>query len=198
VWRLLESREDGPLLVSPSACTVWEGPVLAADRRPAVEGPASRSGVYAHATPAGLAPSLLRAGDAVVYGEVTLFGVVCVHEAGYRAERARIDRLFLRQCGVHPVRPARATRVTLGTREALELRLEVGEPPGVQIAGRTFVRAYCGCRGVAEPDWLSAASLEALANALGRRYGCDTVVDPVRSPPDGCCPGAVYRLTLLR
>jgi hypothetical protein len=148
-------------------------------------------------TPAGLGLSLRRPGDAVVSGEVTLYGVVCVHQRGYRAERARVDRLYLRPCGAHALRPSRpAGSHGPDVRDTLALLLGLDQPLPPWIPPREFIRAYCACRDVEERDWLPPARLHALADALGRRYGCETVVHPVRLPRGKSCGRAGTDRTL--
>jgi hypothetical protein len=93
-WRLVRNASGRPILRSMTRDTDWPGPVQSSDRSPLARG--GRSGIHCYATPGGLG----RLFDAVVYGEISLSGIVCVHETGYRGERATIDRLYLRACGI--------------------------------------------------------------------------------------------------
>lgn len=102
-------------------------------------------------------------GSALVYGQVTLHGRVCVHETGYRAERARIDRLFLRASGRHAPTDAPTAGAFL---------LDVQDvTPG----------AYCACDALAPDEWLSYDELEVLARQLEDRYQCDVIIDAERA-----------------
>jgi hypothetical protein len=109
-------------------------------------------------------------GAALVYGQVTLHGEVCVHDIGYRAEHARIDRLFLRACGKHPPRFAAPTGMLL-------IAL-LNHEPG----------SYCACDALAPHEWMSYEQLEELAGQLGDRYQCEVIVDVERArvPTHAC------------
>lgn len=85
-WRLFWSREEGWYLVSVSFTTPWEGPIHHADEAPSE---VNSRGIHTH---------LLTHRDMeehCVQGEVSLWGTVTVHEKGYRAEHARINRLVV-------------------------------------------------------------------------------------------------------
>ena len=159
-WRLADVDES-PHLQSISAGDIWDGPCFTSDVLPFATRRGAPTGIHAYATP-GQMQSVLR-GPALVYGQVTLYGQVCVHETGYRAERARIDRLFLRACGRHAPVNAPLTGVLL---------LDVHNyEPG----------AYCACDALSPHEWASYDRLEVLARQLGDRYQCDVVIDAERA-----------------
>lgn len=171
-WRLVESGGDAKLQ-SLTASDTWDGPCFTADVRPTVERRRAPTGIHAYATP-GQLQSALR-GPALVYGQVTLRGEVCVHETGYRAEHARIDRLYLRACGRHPrAAPARTGLLLLDL-------LALDNTP----------HAYCACDALEPHEWLAWEDLEALATRLGDRYQCDVTIDAERPRiPTFACPAA--------
>jgi hypothetical protein len=160
-WRLTDVAGT-PRLQSVSARSTWDGPCFTSDMLPTLDGARRATGVHAYATP-GQMQSLLH-GPALVYGQVTLYGEVCVHEMGYRAEHARIDRLFLRACGRHACRPFPRTGLSLF--DHLEM-----QRPG----------PYCACDDLEPHEWLSYEQLEVLAQQLGDRYQCDVTIDAERS-----------------
>jgi len=158
-WRLTDV-DGAPHLQSVSADDIWDGPCFTSDELPVVTRRRTPTGIHAYATP-GQMQSVLR-GPALLYGQVTLYGQVCVHETGYRAERARIDRLFLRACGRHAPSNAPLTGV-------LPLDVQNYEPG-----------SYCACDALAPNEWLSYDQLEILAGQLGDRYQCDVLIDAER------------------
>lgn len=166
-WRLTDVRGT-PHLQSITAKDVWDGPCFTSGAPRAVERVRTNSGIHAYATPGQLQGALR--GSALVYGQVTLHGEVCVHEMGYRAEHARIDRLFLRACGRHEPSSAPLTGVFL-------LDVQNYEPA-----------SYCACNALAPQEWLSYHDLEILAHQLGDRYQCDVTIDAERGriPPYAC------------
>ena len=161
-WRLTDVFGE-PRLQSLTATDIWQGPIFTADAPPNMH-QRQRSGVHAYATPGQMA-SMLSYGPALAYGEVTLYGQVCRHEGGYRAEHARIDRLYLRACGRHRPDPG---------------------PPGIPMLLALLAQReratvhYCGCRALTEAEWLSYDELEALAAKLGDTYQCDVTIDTER------------------
>lgn len=159
-WRLTEVG-GLPHVQSLSAGDVWDGPCFTSDVPPTAERVRVAAGVHAYATPGQMQPVLRGAG--LVYGQVTLHGEVCVHETGYRAEHARIDRLFLRACGRHAPRSAPLTGVFLLDVQNYE--------PGL----------YCACDSLAPHEWLSYDQLEVIAQQLGDRYQCDVIIDAERA-----------------
>ena len=161
-WRLQKMSDGTPRLQSLSSRDVWEGPVFVSDRAPELRGHGSASGVHAYSAPSGLS-SIESA--AIVYGQVTLYGRVAVHEIGYRAERARIDRLFLRACGCHRMSHEPDLRDLFG----------LMPPPTTRRI------AYCGCRNLAHDEWLSHEELQILAGTLAAQYQCDVTVDLKRA-----------------
>lgn len=160
-WRLTDVAGQ-TRLQSLSADAVWDGPCFTSDVLPTVERRRAPSGIHAFATP-GQLQSALR-GPALVYGQVTLYGEVCVHETGYRAEHARVDRLFLRACGRHA--PAEMRRTGLFLLDVLAFEAS---------------RTYCACDALASDEWLSYAELEVIAGQLGDRYQCDVTIDAERA-----------------
>lgn len=167
-WRLTELGGTARLR-SISAVDTWDGPCFTADEPPSVATTRTPSGIHAYATP-GQMQSVLR-GPALVYGQVTLYGRVCVHEMGYRAEHARIDRLFLRACGRHGAGNAPLTGLFL-------LDVQRYRVPG----------PYCSCDALEPQEWLSYDELEILAGQLGDRYQCDVTIDAERGriAPHAC------------
>lgn len=166
-WRLVKVN-GSPLLQSLTAPDVWTGPVFTSDQRPGIDRTTSQKGIHAYRTP--LAMQRLRSSAAIVYGQVTLNGQVCVHELGYRGERARIDRLFLRACGHHawPVE-----RHLLSVFDAVK---ELASPS----------RTFCGCDALQADEWLSYQQLEELAAMLAETYQCDVEIDPERARASAC------------
>jgi hypothetical protein len=169
-WRLTDVG-DAPHLQSISAGDTWDGPCFTSDALPTVARTRVPAGIHAYATPGQMQPVLR--GPALVYGQVTLHGQVCMHKMGYRAEHARIDRLFLRACGRHEPRNAILTGVLLLDVQNYE-------------AG-----SYCACDALAPHEWRSYDQLEILARQLGDRYQCDVTIDAERAriPTYGCSPG---------
>lgn len=164
-WRLLRLDDGTPILRALCRNDLWHGPLFISDRPPEVLRRHQRVGVHAYRTPGGLSRSLTSWHNAVVYGQVTLDGYVCVHEMGYRAERARIDKLFVRACGLH----ARTG-----------LHGEAVRPPLARAHGES-VAEFCGCSGLAADEWLSYEELESIAISLAARYDCPVEVDPQRA-----------------
>lgn len=163
-WRL-DDIAGSPKLRSLSASDLWNGPVFGSNAIPTL-GDRQGVGVHAYRTPMGM--NSLRSSSAIVYGRVTLFGQVCIHELGYRAERVRIDRLYLRACAYHSNSDSRARR-----RGPLLLQLleEQNDPRG----------SYCGCDTLPRDSWLTYRELERLADKLGDKYQCDVTIDPERA-----------------
>lgn len=159
-WRLVRMHDGSPRLMSLSARDVWEQPVFVSSTRPAVTGPDGASGVHAYQSPAGLSSTLQHNPNAIVYGEVSLYGRTCVHEIGFRAERARIDRLYLRACGLH---------------QESDIAQGQGARRFPEVSGM-----YCGCRALTGQEWLSYEGLEDIAAQLSTRYECDVLVDAQR------------------
>ncbi len=166
-WRLTDVG-GSPHLQSITAGDLWDGPCFTSNELPVVTSIRRHTGIHAYVTP-GQMQSVLR-GPALVYGQLTLHGQVCVHETGYRAEHARIDRLFLRACGKHAPSNAPLTGVLLLDAENYE--------PG----------SYCACDSLAPHEWLSYEQLDTLAGQLGDRYQCDVIIDAerARAPTYAC------------
>ena len=99
-WRLDRDRSGRIVLQSLVGRVFWNGRDFEADRAPEA-GDGDRHGVHAYAPSHGRQPWGSYGDRNVVSGEVGLSGIVVVHERGCRAERARILRLELRECGVH-------------------------------------------------------------------------------------------------
>ena len=177
-WRLTECGGTA-CLQSISAPDLWDGPCFTANERPTAR-TRRPSGIHAYATP-GQMQSVLR-GPALVYGQLTLHGQVCVHETGYRAEHARIDRLFLRACGRHHVVRAPLTGVFF-------LDLLNYQPD-----------SYCACDALEPHEWLSYEELEVVARQLGDRYQCNVTIDAERGriAPHGCAHTRPLRDTHAR
>lgn len=173
-WRLVDVGGT-PRLQSLVARDLWDGPCFTSDVRPAGGHRDARSGIHAFATP-GQLHSVLR-GPALVYGQVTLHGEICEHETGFRAEQARVDRLFLRACGRHRAAAPPRTGLLL-----LDLLAIDAHWP------------YCGCDTLEPDEWLTYGSLERLARELGERYECDVTVDAERArTPAFACSAARAR-----
>lgn len=158
-WRLADVG-NGPTLRSISAPDVWDGPCFTSDALPTAMR-RKPPGVHAFATP-GQLQSVLR-GSALVYGQVTLHGEVCIHEMGYRAEHARVDRLFLRACGRHSPTPLADTGLILPD------SLTAQQP-----------ESFCACDALTANEWLRYEELEFVASQLGDRYQCDVMIDAER------------------
>jgi hypothetical protein len=103
-WRLV-GDERGPALMSVTAKTVWDGPILRAEGPPGdvppyyvqdvkghyhLQNEGAIHGIYAYPD-----PSRLIDDNYVVLGEIEAFGKVVIHEKGIRAECARIRRLLV-------------------------------------------------------------------------------------------------------
>jgi hypothetical protein len=97
-WNVAKHGDGRWVLESASVGTVWEGPVLTADKPPSdresadtADEPANRGrGIYAYN-----APRRNEVCHYGVWGEVLLYGRVVVHTAGYRAEKCMIRRLVV-------------------------------------------------------------------------------------------------------
>lgn len=167
-WNLVQDTSGDPLLCSLTRADFWTGPVKYADRKPALAGAAEQSGIHAYGERQMLNHYL--GFGLPIYGQVTFYGTVAVHETGYRAEKARIDRLFLRVCGMHP--PV-AHKESIGSmpRWCPVPRLPAG---GADRYGETEIAwVYCCCDAPVERTQLSSSTLRMLAAALGERYGCE-------------------------
>ena len=123
VWRLARAQDGGLRLVSYTRDTVWDGPVLTADRRPHAV-PGCGSGVYAmkpgtrpHMSPFDWALDA----QTWVRGWVALSGQVVEHQLGYRGERAVIRRLRL---GPAAHRCFRSPEALVRVRDELEQRYQ--------------------------------------------------------------------------
>lgn len=181
-WRLVLGYDRAPRLVSLSRPDSWDGPATTCDLRPDTRGRGRQSGLHAWRTPGGLASSLGYSA-AIVYGEVTLHGRVCVHQHGYRAEHARIDRLYLRACGLH-----RAPAMPRLSGDFFMMVAQMQDYP-------RFAGAYCACRALAAEDWLPDGELERLATGLESRYRRDVIVDTQRARTPGHACTATRLLT---
>ena len=166
-WRLATLRDGSPRLVSLSVRDVWHHPVFVSDAPPTRSDRRGNTGIHAYRTPAGLATLLLHS-PVIVYGQVSLYGQVCVHENGYRGERARIDRLFLRACGLH--QHALAPLAT-----GIDMLFEPAVLDPDALSG-----SFCGCKSLEPDEWLAYEQLESLATDLSRRYECDVTVEMQR------------------
>ena len=108
-WRGWVWDRERPMLRSIHYDTLWEGPVLTADKIPAEQ---TGHGIYALITedgsppprfpPRPFAPYVLTfpinyRHSAHVWGQVALSGIVLQGEYGYRAERAMIRSLIIRE-----------------------------------------------------------------------------------------------------
>jgi hypothetical protein len=116
-----------------------------------------------------------------VYGEVTLYGQVCAHEGGYRAEYARIDRLYLRACGRHHA----AGSPTWAGGDLFMLLADLESRNG----------SYCGCDALTPQEWLSFEELSRLAEELSDTYQCEVTLDTERARCSSrSCPAVRRRI----
>ena len=171
-WRL-DNVGGSPMLRSLTRNDLWNSPIFHSDEPPSLTGGGRLAGIHAFRSPLPL--QSLRSSGAVVVGEVTLAGHAVVHEMGFRAEHARIDRLFLRACGFH------RNPFYTGPEPSLLMQylMECSNPRG----------SYCACAELRRDEWLSYGELEQLAERLGHRYQCPVTLDLERAQRVSCACG---------
>lgn len=154
-WRLFSSHDEGAVLVSAVRDEAWLAPVHHATRAPLPDG---RDGIHAVYTQEAIGAYAAFRSNYVVYGQITVSGLICHHQLGLRAATARIDALYLKTCSAHSVLPPPGSD-----------RSCYGRGAGPRFADFSASGVYCRC-GNGPVD---ESVIESARRDLEQRYQCD-------------------------